>query len=107
MAYIFPLLTGGTRYPGDKSTSRAIANNMKIMKAVILFVATTNEHAFITPEDISLRAYFLNIEIMLVAALDVFINGYSATGAVTGYLGAVWLRRTDETAAAGAEYGGR
>ncbi|MBA7636756.1 hypothetical protein ES703_44384 [subsurface metagenome] len=44
---------------------------------------------------------------MLVAALDVFINGYSTTGAITGYFGAVWLGRTDEAGAASAEYSGR
>ena len=75
------------------------------MEAVILFVSAADEDAFITPEDISLRAYFLNVEIMLFAALDVFIDSYSATGTVTGNPGAVWLRRRNKATAACAEYG--
>jgi len=51
-------------------------------------------------------AYFLGVEIMLVVALDVLVDRYSATSTITGYPGAVWLRRTGEAAAACAEYGG-
>jgi len=106
MAYIFPLLAGGTRYPRDKSTPVAITDNVKVMKAVILFVSAADEHAFITPEDISPSANFLNIEIMLVAALDILIDGYSATGTVTSYPRAVRLVRMQQTTAASAEYQG-
>jgi len=70
---------------------------MKLVKAIALLISAADEHAFLSPQSVPIRADFLNIEIMLVAALDVFINGYSATSAITCYPGAIWLASLAQT----------
>jgi len=79
---------------------------MKLVKAIKLLISTADKHPFLSPQSVPIRAYFLNIEIMLVPALDVLINSDSATGTITGYFGAVRLVRMEQAAAASNEYGG-
>jgi len=70
---------------------------MKLVKAIALFISATDKHTFLFPQSVPIRAYFLNIEIMLIVAFNVLINDYSTTSAITRYPGAIWLASLAQT----------
>jgi len=55
------------------------------------------------PQEIAIGAYFLGVEIPLVAALNVLIYSYSATGTITSYLGTIRHWREEQAATATAK----